>query len=124
MYWKGTKPCGERFWSKLRLHPLSRETGWLECTLQKGRPVAADFHFAELNRQLAVVPDSSPARRQTWNELCDALFQSNYADLVSREVARARSRLDWRWNKQTLGRRAEMILFRLGLVGRDSEGFE
>ena len=123
MFWRGTKPDGERFASKLRLHPLSRKTAWAEITLSPGRPVTLQMRLARLNQRGCIVPDGGRRRAARWQAMTEALAAGDFDSLVRSELARASSRHAWRWSKRTMLRRMEGLLFRAGLVGRDAEGY-
>src|SRR5207302_1349689 len=73
MYWRGVTPRGDPFVSKLRLHPLSAETGWAEVVLQKGTPTRARLVPARLGADLVVRPEGADGRLREWEALCGML---------------------------------------------------
>jgi poly-gamma-glutamate synthesis protein (capsule biosynthesis protein) len=122
MYWRGRTEGGEAFVSKLRLHPLSRRTGWAEVILERGRPAVAAFHPARLRRDLAVVPAPTEKRRREWQRLCERLHVADYEREAQEELLRGRERTRWRWAWKALHRRIELKLFELGLIPWAAEG--
>ncbi|HVS37579.1 MAG TPA: CapA family protein [Gemmataceae bacterium] len=116
MYWRGCSKTGDPFLTKLRLHPLSRRTGWAEVVLQRGRPAQAQFHPARLGRDLALRPERTAARDRDWEALCAALDAPDYDALAAAEGRRAQARLDWASAWRPIQRRIEMRLVHYGLV--------
>ena len=122
MYWRGRNKEGDAFLAKLRLHPLSRRTGWAEVVLERGRPAAARFHPARLGSDMAVRPEPTAARRRNWDALCAALHAPDYEERAREEVRRAHARIEWASAWRPLRRRIEMKLVDYGLVPFAVEG--
>ncbi len=115
-FWRGQNEAGEEFSSKFRLHPLTRQTGWLEVTFRKGASTKHRFHSASLERNHCIVSDNSPRRAVKWRELTRQLTASDYAEHFQREIQRTEERAAWGRYDKTLGRRAELKLFQWGLL--------
>ena len=62
MYWKGQSSNGQRFASRLRLHPLSRQTGWAEIRLDPNHQIRARLIPARLRRDLSIEMDKRKSR--------------------------------------------------------------
>ena len=96
MYWRGCSRQGDAFLTKLRLHPLSRRTGWAEVVLERGRPAAAVFHPARLDADMAVRPEPTAARRRDWEGLCSVLDAPDCNARAAAESRRGPSpRIEW-----------------------------
>jgi poly-gamma-glutamate synthesis protein (capsule biosynthesis protein) len=118
MYSRGVNIKGQQFCAKLRLHPLSRLTGWLDVVLTRGQPPQVHLAPCLLRRDLVVVPDAG----RNMIELLAMLNRDNYAEAYKRECDRAQARTTWRWDCKPLMRRVEMKLFSLGLLPGAFEG--
>ncbi len=122
MYWSGVKPDQEKFVSRLRLHPLSRKTGWAELVLERGKPPVANFWPALLKRDLSVAPDHSGRRRE------DSVYQRrrmdsrDYGAEYAREARLAADRTTSLWQCHSLARRIEMKCYQYGIMPRVAEG--
>ncbi len=122
MYWKGRAPGGDSFLTKLRLHPLSRRTGWAEIVLERGRPTLTHFHFARIGRDLTVRPVATGELLREWNEQCTTLTDLEYERRVSVELDRAEARREWASAWRPWRRRFEMRLVHHGLAPFALEG--
>lgn len=122
MYWRGRDADGGEFLSKLRLHPLSRRTAWIEVRLMKGKPAETILHPVRLTRRLDIAPDETPERYAEWDGLCRVLNAPNYERAYAAEVARAQERARWRWDWSSVPRRVELKLFQWGLIPFAVEG--
>jgi hypothetical protein len=116
VFWRGRDECDQPFVSCLRIHPISRKSGWAEVELRRGEPTRVRFVPARIRRDLSVVRDESPQRLQDWDRLCRTLEVENYADAFHAEVVRARERLRWVGEWRVLRRRIELTLFKYGLL--------
>jgi poly-gamma-glutamate synthesis protein (capsule biosynthesis protein) len=116
MYWRGGGSHRRSFLAKLRLHPLSRRTGWAEVVLQHGRSAEARWHAGRLGRDLAVRPEPTDARRREWEALCAALLAPDYEVRARTELRAAGARLAWAAAWRPLHRRIEMRLVDHGLA--------
>ncbi|QDU55681.1 CapA family protein [Aeoliella mucimassa] len=123
MYWRGTNADGEPFCSKLRLHPLSRRTGWLEIDFENSHSVTWHFHPARLGHSLNIYPGWPSSWKKEWDTLCNLMESENYGPHSQEETARGYERTFQRWNGKSLWRRMEMRLFHHGLIqrGRDTQ---
>lgn len=121
MYWRGCNEQGKDFVAKMRLHPLSRKTGWAEIELDKQKAPKVRFRPAVLTRGLAVVPDNSTERRKEWKTLRLQLDHNEYRDAYDEDCQQAAIRQgelnDWGW-----GTRLDLKLFQFGLVPNAAEG--
>ena len=122
MYWKGKKQNGQLFASRLRLHPLSRLTGWAEVEFCHGSETKANFFPARLKRDLSVVADHRSCRVRQWKALSKRLLASDYQAEWDREVKLADARTAWRWAWKPLLRRVEMRLYWRGWLPNVVEG--
>lgn len=116
VFWRGRDECDRPFAACLRVHPISRKTGWAEVVLRRGRPAHVRFVPARTRRDLSVVRDESPDRLREWERLCRTLEVESYADIFHAEVLRARERLRWVVEWRALRRRIELTLFKHGLL--------
>jgi capsule synthesis protein PGA_cap len=122
MYWRGCSKQGAPFLTKLRLHPLSRRTGWAEVVLERGAPTAARFHPARLGKDMAVRPETTAARLADWTDLCSSLAGPDQEEHARGEIRRAQARLEWASAWRPLQRRIEMRLVDYGLLPFAVEG--
>ena len=114
-YWHGNNGH-EQFLACFQLHPLSRETGWMEVRLDRTNDAQFAYRPALLNRNLTVVPDDSVARTRDWNRLLDRLQENEYDKVFSDEQSRATVRDQWRMNGKLPVRRATLKLLQFGCL--------
>jgi poly-gamma-glutamate capsule biosynthesis protein CapA/YwtB (metallophosphatase superfamily) len=122
MYWRGRVAEGEPFVSRVRIHPLSRQTGWAEVQLRPGRPAEARFVPARVRSDLSVVRDDSARCLSDLERLGRRLRSVDYAAEFSAEAGRAERRLRWVFDWTPLLRRIELKLFQHGLLFLAAEG--
>ena len=115
MYWRGRKSA-ERFVDKLRLHPLSRQTGWVRITLNKSKTTEWEFIPACLTRQLAIEVDTRSTRYDDFRSLGMRLQATDYTAEFANEEARAERRTWWRRGRRTVPRWIELKLYSYGLI--------
>lgn len=114
-YWRGVNSKGRNFSSQMCLHPLTRQTGWLEVTLHKAAAPSYSLHPALLIRDHRILPDPSPRRASQWRDLNRRLHVSDYAAEIESEMQFRETRtLSRRW-MATWTRRFQVKLFHWGL---------
>lgn len=116
MYWFGKDRSGSSFISRLRLLPLSRQTGWAEIILERGKPPRARLIPAVLNRKLQIEPDESDVRLADWGRLCNLLDDDAYEQALLDQDQLVKERHQWRWDWKSPLRRIELKLVQLGLM--------
>jgi poly-gamma-glutamate capsule biosynthesis protein CapA/YwtB (metallophosphatase superfamily) len=116
MYWRGIGAHETPFVGRFRLHPLSRQTGWAEVLLERGRPARVVFHPARLRRNLSLAPRTRMPAGCHWEHQGHCLVEPNYEDVYEAERARAAARLHWQSAWRSLPRRLGLLLYRCGLV--------
>lgn len=116
MYWRGVNASGENFCSKLRLHPLSRRTGWLQMDLEPSRPLRWALHPARLTQSLAISPGWPSNWHRDWEQLHQMLDSADYEDLSLEETELGRQRTRQRWDGRPILRRIEMKLYQFGAI--------
>ena len=115
MFWSGRNEKDEAFLAKMKLHPLSRKTGWTEIILDKQSPPQVRFRPASLTRGLAVVPDDSAKRLDEWETLNSQLNGDGYPRAYEWECERAKASQDALDEWCSLWSRLESKLFGFGL---------
>jgi len=116
MFWRGRNEKDEDFLAKMRLHPLSRKTGWAEIVLERHLPPQVHFRPALLDRGLSVVPDDSAARCEEWEAGNTQLNSDQYPAACERDCQGAAARRDAVNEWRSLGSRLELRLFGIGLI--------
>lgn len=122
MYWRGCNEQREDFLAKMRVHPLSRKTGWAEITLDKQKPPRLCFRPAVLTPGLDVVADDSAERRKEWELLSLQLNDNEYHDAYDEDCQQAKARVDYLGDWRSLGSRLDLKLFQFGLIPNAAEG--
>lgn len=116
-YWKGVKSDGERFCSKLRIHPLSLNTGWLRLRLNRTEPATVEFWPAKLSHSGEVIPDFRRGQDIVDVTLRPSPLDRCYEEVYQQELEKSRSRLFETANEKNIFRRIELIGYRLGVLG-------
>lgn len=122
MFWRGRQSDGQSFVGRFRLPPLSLRSGWADITLQRGQSAVVDFRPTRLRRNLAVIPDPTPARQTEWHRLGECLTSPDYEAEYAAESRAAVQRLAGQSAWRSPWRRLQLQLFRWGLIPGAVEG--
>jgi poly-gamma-glutamate capsule biosynthesis protein CapA/YwtB (metallophosphatase superfamily) len=122
MFWRGRSTDGQSFVGRLRMGPLSLQSGWADIRLQRGRPATVECRPTRIYRDLAVVPEETAARRGEWQRLCELLASPGYDAAHTAESQAAVERLARQYSWRSPLRRLELLLFRWGLIPGAVEG--
>ncbi len=115
-YWRGRNNSNEKFASKMRPHPLTRQTGWLEVVLHRGEPIECQLWPALLTKQLDVIPDNSSRWSASSKDFSRLVSSPDYAAMFEAETHRAADRRDWEGAPGTVANRALVKLFHWRLL--------
>ena len=114
-FWRGAN-SRENFLAHFKMHPLSRETGWLEVEFRRDGSCASLFHAARLSPDLSVHECDSPTRNSAFLDLARLLDDDKYERLVKQEEALAVERDRWRLDGKRITRRLALKLLDWGLL--------
>jgi poly-gamma-glutamate synthesis protein (capsule biosynthesis protein) len=115
MYWRGQAGTGEQFTALMRVHRLSRETGWAEIMLRPHGPSRASLRPARLGHDMAI-NTSGTARWSSAMPSGGAFDEHAFIVEYEREGRLAEKRKRWSHGGASIAQRARLKLFSLGLI--------
>jgi hypothetical protein len=95
-FWHGTGGSGKQFLAHYDIHPLSRQTGWLDVELHSSGPPRARLETARLERSLQVTPTRSGKFELLQHWFRQLLDEGRLDAAFEKELAEAHARERWR----------------------------
>jgi len=117
-FWSGVNERDEPFIAEHRLHPLARNAGIAEFTLQKSGPPQCKLTSTRICSNGMIVEKENRQTQLLWQNLCDILSQPGYEKAWNREVADSEVRRAWQNQWQSPFRRLRMKAFQFGLISQ------